>query len=760
MSKKSLTKNKKRINKGPVNILANGAFSKGNLAGTMGSMASGVSGIVNAAVKNAEVDTSEADTAIEAVNGFKPNKSSLDDLATSFNSLQYANSDWTGKDFSIDTGEALANMGSALLQGASTGAVAGPWGALAGAAAGLATSGAGWIAGAVKAKSKADELNRLAEESNNAANERAIYARDSILSKMQNQRMQGIKAYGGDLLLSGDFSNGITFINEGGIHEENPYEGVPIGVDNEGTPNLVEEGEVIFNDYVFSNRLYPNKKLLEEYNFPIKYRKLTFAEIAEDLQKESSERPNDKISLDGLNMLMNKLITIQEEIRSKQPKKGNRFDIGGPSASYSLTPPQMQLLKIAEQVLKNVNIPTSTKESVPTSGVTPATKNIEPVPTLKDTEQALKNAAQQSISVNPDSFSKKDDSLPSLKNIEQELTEAGVKSVKLGEPLPQLKDTEQALKNAALPTINGSENLNKMSKLFINNRDEFNKQYHKGVAIDVPSKTSGKASGKASSKTFGKTSSNSGNSSNSGVGVTGTSKTSGASDDSGETSFNWNDLGRLAPAFTNAGLAIYNAVKKPDYSNADAIVQAAREIPIAEYTPIGGKMTYTPIDKNPVINKQMSASRALAKDIQNNAINGVQALGNLQNLGFNTTSAIGDTLLKAANENVAEQLRINEYNRSIDQFNAQLRAQAEQRNQARASQIAEAVAKRSQMKELIDAGKAAAVTSNINAVSDDIGAYFTEKEQESWIENNPSLADAYAMLHKKKCGGYLTKRRK
>lgn len=756
MNKKSLTKNKKRINKGPVNILANGAFSKGNLAGTMGSMASGVSGIVNAAVKNAEVDTSEADTAIEAVNGFKPNKSSLDDLATSFNSLQYANSDWTGKDFSIDTGEALANMGSAMLQGVSTGAVAGPWGALAGAAAGLATSGAGWIAGAVKAKSKADELNRLAEESNYAAKERTVYARDSILSKMQNQRMQGIKAYGGDLLLSGDFSNGITFINEGGTHEENPYEGVPIGVDNEGTPNLVEEGEVIFNDYVFSNRLYPNKKLLEEYNFPIKYSKLTFAEIAEDLQKESSERPNDKISLDGLNMLMNKLITMQEEIRSKQPKKGNRFDSGGPSASYSLTPSQTQLLKIAEQVLKNVAIPTSNKESVPTSEAAPAVKNIEPLPTLKDTEQALKNAAQQSITINPDSFSKKDDSLPSLKNVEQELTEAGLKSVKLGEPLPQLKDTEQALKNAALPAIDGSENLNKMSKLFINNRDEFNKQYHKGVSIDVSSKTSSKTSG----KTFDKTSSNSGNSGNSGVGVTGTSKTKGASYDDGENSFNWNDLGRLAPAFTNAGLAIYNAVKKPDYSNADAIVQAARDIPLAEYTPIGGKMTYTPIDKNPIINKQMSVSRALAKDIQNNAINGVQALGNLQNLGFNTTSAIGDTLLKAANENVAEQLRINEYNRSIDQFNAQLRAQAEQRNQVRASQIAEAVAKRSQMKELIDAGKAAAVTSNINAVSDDIGAYFTEKEQENWIENNPSLADAYAMLHKKKYGGYLTKRRK
>jgi len=28
-----------------------------------------------------------------------------------------------------------------------------------------------------------------------------------------------------------------------------------MGVDSEGTPNLVEEDEVVYNDYVFSDRL-------------------------------------------------------------------------------------------------------------------------------------------------------------------------------------------------------------------------------------------------------------------------------------------------------------------------------------------------------------------------------------------------------------------------------------------------------------------------------------------------------------------------
>ena len=93
-------------------------------------------------------------------------------------------------------------------------------------------------------------------------------------------------AYGGPLFShSGDWSNGFTFVNEGGTHEENPNGGVPVGIDKEGVPNLVEEGEIIFNDYVFSNRLKPSKKQLETNNFNLKYEGKSFAEIVEDLQK-------------------------------------------------------------------------------------------------------------------------------------------------------------------------------------------------------------------------------------------------------------------------------------------------------------------------------------------------------------------------------------------------------------------------------------------------------------------------------------------
>lgn len=122
----------------------------------------------------------------------------------------------------------------------------------------------------------------------------------------------------------GDFSNGVTFINNGGTHEQNPFEGVPMGVAPDGQPNLVEEGEVLYKDYVFSNRLHPTDKELKESNIPKKYKGHTFALIAEDMSKESAERPNDPISKRGLEASLGKLASLQEEQRMKKGKTGTQ----------------------------------------------------------------------------------------------------------------------------------------------------------------------------------------------------------------------------------------------------------------------------------------------------------------------------------------------------------------------------------------------------------------------------------------------------
>lgn len=139
-------------------------------------------------------------------------------------------------------------------------------------------------------------------------------------------------AFGGDLLTHGaEWDNGLRVIGNGGTHEENPMEGVPMGMDAEGNPNLVEQGEVIFNDYVFSNRLFADGGLLENFNLPKSYDGHSFAAIAEKLGDESKERPNDPISKRGLLSSMSRLQQAQETVRqqTQESQEGVQYAHGG-----------------------------------------------------------------------------------------------------------------------------------------------------------------------------------------------------------------------------------------------------------------------------------------------------------------------------------------------------------------------------------------------------------------------------------------------
>lgn len=289
------------------------------------------------------------------------------------------------------TGQRLTNTLGAIGSGASAGVkVGGPIGAVVGGAAGLISGVAGWISGGSKAKKKARKLNEqigYANESNLLALEdkaEAIDMQNDLLAQA-NYAAKGGKIYikpknrgkfteycggkvtseciargkrsssptirkratfaanarkwkhelGGNLFDEGGlmhqhggiFSNDVVIIGNGGTHEENPFEGVQIGVDSQGIPNMVEEGEVIWNDYVFSNRLKPTQEFKDKY----KVKGETFADVAKEMQKESEERPNDPISKRGLEDSMMKLQIEQEDIRMKNNKRGNKnlFDDGG-----------------------------------------------------------------------------------------------------------------------------------------------------------------------------------------------------------------------------------------------------------------------------------------------------------------------------------------------------------------------------------------------------------------------------------------------
>lgn len=122
-----------------------------------------------------------------------------------------------------------------------------------------------------------------------------------------------------------DFRNGVTEYNVGGTHEENPNDGVQVGVDPQGTPNLVEEGEVNYNDYIFSNRLKVPKQFRKQYGLGTSKKQMTYADAAKKLQKESEERPLDPISKRGLDSVLGALAESQEDTRFKKQMQDPQF---------------------------------------------------------------------------------------------------------------------------------------------------------------------------------------------------------------------------------------------------------------------------------------------------------------------------------------------------------------------------------------------------------------------------------------------------
>nr|DAG94848.1 MAG TPA: bacteriocin [Crassvirales sp.] len=157
-------------------------------------------------------------------------------------------------------------------------------------------------------------IRRGKNSSNPTTRKRATFA----------QNARNWNAFGGWLnTQGGDFTNGVTFIDEGGSHEENPYQGIQIGVDPEGAPNLVEQGEVVYDDYVFSDRMEIPDDIRKEY----KLRGKTFAKAAKSAQRESEERPNDPLSTKGLQAAMERIAAAQEEARERKEayREGNEY---------------------------------------------------------------------------------------------------------------------------------------------------------------------------------------------------------------------------------------------------------------------------------------------------------------------------------------------------------------------------------------------------------------------------------------------------
>ncbi len=503
----------------------------------------------------------------------------------------------------------------------------------------------------------------------------------------------GRKAFGGDLnTYGGTYNGGLEYINNGHTHSENPYGGVPMGTDRNGTPNLVEEGETIWNDYVFSNRLKVPETLTDKYKLS---KDITFAEASKKLGKEIEETPNDPISKRTFNSFMQDLQQSQEEVKAKKElaKTKRQFNKLSPQEQLGIlngTPVQED-----NTMLSNPNEIVSNEPQQFDDGGWMFDNMWEGAPEYQNSylkgnipyyqgKVSSKGYSVKDIegTDNYKNFTKYALTLPDNHNYWQTL------SNKTGKDVTYLKNNYERLRNdGKLGWVHRTPKFNNISTQAdtpftiyqpldaLGNQKPFNmlSPYGMGYSANdiVPFSdrvdTNGNTVIDLKNKEFISTD---------------TKKKTNNKEDNGLLP-TWM---RYAPIVGSAIGAASSLLSKPDESSADAILTAAREAgqytPIS-FNPIGDYIQYNPFDRDYYINKLNAESGAARRAIINQASgNRGNAMAGILAADYNAQNQLGALARQAEEYNLAQRQKVAEFNRGTNMFNTEGMFKADIANQA------------------------------------------------------------------------------
>ena len=503
----------------------------------------------------------------------------------------------------------------------------------------------------------------------------------------------GRKAFGGDLnTYGGTYNGGLEYINNGHTHSENPYGGVPMGTDRNGTPNLVEEGETIWNDYVFSNRLKVPETLTDKYKLS---KDITFAEASKKLGKEIEETPNDPISKRTFNSFMQDLQQSQEEVKAKKElaKAKRQFNKLSPQEQLGIlngTPVQGD-----NTMLSNPNEIVSNEPQQFDDGGWMFDNMWEGAPEYQNSylkgnipyyqgKVSSKGYSVKDIegTDNYKNFTKYALTLPDTHNYWQTL------SNKTGKDVTYLKNNYERLRNdGKLGWVHRTPKFNNISTQAdtpftiyqpldaLGNQKPFNmlSPYGMGYSANdiVPFSDRVDANGNTvidlKNKEFISTD---------------TKKKTNNKEDNGLLP-TWM---RYAPIVGSAIGAASSLLSKPDESSADAILTAAREAgqytPIS-FNPIGDYIQYNPFDRDYYINKLNAESGAARRAIINQASgNRGNAMAGILAADYNAQNQLGALARQAEEYNLAQRQKVAEFNRGTNMFNTEGMFKADTANQA------------------------------------------------------------------------------
>lgn len=211
---------------------------------------------------------------------------------------------------------------SGLVSGAASGSAGGIWGAAGGAVIGGLSGLLGASARNRNARIATDAKN--AEMTDNFVRENARLTARGLTDSLLNYAANGgyISRNGGT------FSNKLVEFNAGNSHEVNPNGGVMQGIGANGKPNVVEEGEVRFNDFIFSNRINVDRNYVNTSSLPKNIDGKSYAKVAKSIGNESKERPFDPISNRTKNVLLSRLSNAQESQKELQSFENEFNSVG------------------------------------------------------------------------------------------------------------------------------------------------------------------------------------------------------------------------------------------------------------------------------------------------------------------------------------------------------------------------------------------------------------------------------------------------
>ena len=269
---------------------------------------------LQSATSNAQIEGSKVENPAVV-----DNINNSDDLINNWNQIQFGKTNHTTNEYTKSAQEQFGNiLSSGLTTALSTGNLPLALGS-------MAISGLGSIIGNRRAKQQAEQDNLINKRNNINAINKMNLLNSNIASNNIRDMEQNLLSLGGNLFNRGaNYDSGLMLINEGGSHESNPNEGIQLGTDEQGNPNLVEQGEVVYKDYVFSNRLHLTEEELKKNFLPTSLKNTTFAYAAEQIGKNLIETPTDNLERNKVESFLQRLANIQEAQRAKMGKQGTQ----------------------------------------------------------------------------------------------------------------------------------------------------------------------------------------------------------------------------------------------------------------------------------------------------------------------------------------------------------------------------------------------------------------------------------------------------